>query len=133
MITNHQKLNNYVPDPSERDAVYIKFGKVHYRIQYDQIAYLYKIEGIFFLVDKRKLKLPIFMDELEDFPLILREDIFFRLSDKVIVNRTSVRIADGLDSCVAIAFNSLYQNKFKIPQQLETTFRFWLQKDAKYK
>lgn len=129
MIANQKNSENYIPAIHKRDSVCIKFGKIHYRIQYDQIAYLYKVEGIFFLVDQRKLKLPIFMDKLEDFPLKLRDDLFYKLSDNAIVNRNSVRIAEGLDSCVAIASNIMYQNKFKISRQVETDFRFWLLRD----
>lgn len=126
MIANQNSSNSYRPDLHKLDSVCIKFGKVFYRIQYDQIAYMYKTEGIFFIIDKRKLKLPLFIDTVDEFPLKLREDIFFRLSDTVIVNRTSVRIAEGLDTCIAIASNAKYSNKFKIPKQLETDFRFWL-------
>ena len=129
MIANQKNPNDYLPNIDKRDSVCIKFGRIHYRIQYDQIAYLYKIEGIFFLVDKRKLKLPIFMDQLEDFPLKFQDDLFFKLSENIIVNRTSVRIAEGLDSCIAIASNIMYRNKFKISKQVETAFRFWLLQD----
>ena len=126
MTLNHQKSENYVPGNSRKDSVYIKFGKVHYRIQYDQIAYLYKIEGIFFLVDMHKHKLPLFMDSLDDFPLNLSSKSYFKLSDTVIVNRDAVTIANGMDRNIAIASNSMYKNKFEIPRNLENDFRFWL-------
>jgi len=130
MIANHKKSENYIPTTQKRDSVCIKFGKVHYRIQYDQIAYLYKVEGIFFLVDTQKLKLPIFMDKLKDFPLKFQDDLFFKISEDIIVNRTSVRIAEGLDRSIVIASNIIYSNKFKISKQVETAFRFWLLQDT---
>ncbi len=126
MNANLLKTNNYVFKNPLLDSVCIKFGKVHYRIQYDQIAYLYKAEGIFFLVDKHKLKLPLFMDTVDDFPLHLGSDLFFMLSDDVIVSRGSVRISDGFDENIAVASNTIYMNKFKIPKYMENNFRFWL-------
>jgi hypothetical protein len=126
MNSNLQKTDNYMPENPLLDSVCIKFGKVHYRIQYDQIAYLYKVEGIFFLVDKHKLKLPLFMDTLNDFPMHLGSDLFFMLSDNVIVSRGSVSISDGFDESIAIASNTVYKNKFQIPKHTENNFRFWL-------
>lgn len=126
MNSNLLKTNNYVFKNPGWDSICIKFGKIHYRIQYDQIAYLYKAEGIFFLVDKHKLKLPLFMDSLKDFPLDFRRDLFFRLSEHVVVNRASVFIAEGLDESIVIASNTSYENKFKITKHLERAFRFWL-------
>jgi len=126
MNANLLKTNNYVFKNPGWDSICIKFGKIHYRIQYDQIAYLYKAEGIFFLVDKHKLKLPLFMDSLDDFPLEFHHDLFFRLSEHVIVNRASVFITEGLDEGIVIASNTCYENKFKITKQLESAFGFWL-------
>lgn len=126
MNSNLLKTNNYVFKNPGWDSICIKFGKVHYRIQYDQIAYLYKVEGIFFLVDKHKLKLPLFMDTVNDFPLQLGSDLFFMLSDDIIVSRGSVSLSDGFGESIAIASNIIYKNKFQIPKHTENNFRSWL-------
>lgn len=126
MISNCLKLENYLSTPSEKEAVFIKFGKIHYRIQYNQIAYLYKKEGIFFLVDKLKLKLPLLINKLHEFPLKLSQQMFFKISDTVIVSRGHTHIAEGFDENVAIAWNSSYRDKFRVSKDKEIAFRSWL-------
>ena len=126
MIANYLRIENFLPKPYKEEVVYIKFGKIHYRIQSDQIAYLYKKEGIFFLVDKLKLKLPLSIITLHEFPLKLSQRLFFCISDTVVVNRENVHVAEGLDENVAIAWNSSYRDKFKIPKEREKKLRSWL-------
>lgn len=127
MITHQSTASTYVNPITRRDSVVIKFGKVHYRIQYDQIAYLYKAEGIFFLVDKKQLKLPLFMNSLEDFPLPLGEDQFFHVSDRLVVSRGSVELQPLLDTIYLFAFNARFRNKFILPKFKLTQFQNWLQ------
>ncbi len=128
MKLNYHNHNQQDEGNSGKDSVCIKYGSVYYRIQVDQIAYLYKTEGIFFLVDKNKLKLPLFMNSISEFPLNLSGNTFFRLSEGIIVANGSVTIASGLDRSIAIASNNLYRNKFAIPKVIENDFRFWLLK-----
>lgn len=111
---------------SRLDSISIKYGSKNYRIPYDEIAFIYKAEGLYFLVDTGNLKLPIAMETLDDFPLPLRDNQFFRLTEDILLGRKNVRIANGLDKNVALASNETYENRFKIPKSMESAFRSWL-------
>ena len=126
MISTSQVSKSLNPTINSEDSVFIKFGKVHYQIFRNQIACLYRAEGVFFLIDKKRLKLPLFMNCLEDFPLNLNDNQFFKLTEDVIINRSAVRLSEGLDQDVAVASNLVYTNKFVIPSNTKHVFQLWL-------
>lgn len=126
MDLNYDQSSEYDSDSLNQQSIAIKFGASRYEVEYTQIAYLFRSEGIFFLVDKGNLKLPVKVASLDDFPLKFDRQNFFQLAEDVMVGRTNVRIVEGLDEDIALAHNTKYSNKFKIPKNRENDFRFWL-------
>lgn len=124
-----------IPNPQSPDAfnkittinsLHIKYGRNYYEIPIDHIAYIYKKEGVFFIANKNKIKVPIYIENFEDIVKELTSNNFFKLDDFIYLNKGSVRMERRNGHCLAIAYNECYEDVFFIPKEIENKVKKWI-------
>jgi hypothetical protein len=121
-----QKINPSIPKENKESAIKIKFGCNYYKIFSHNIAYIYKKEGVHFIANKKKFKLPLFINNINEILLDLNSKNFFMLNESTIFSKNFVRLKESENKCYAIAFNSIYEDSFLIPENLQSNFKSWI-------
>ena len=102
----------------ENNILFINVNDIYYQFKESQIAYIYKSKTTFYIVDSNKMKVPISINCISDFPLYLNQKDFFRISKNVIINKNFIKIKEGLKKYKIIASNNTYKNKFKVKKHI---------------
>lgn len=111
---------------SSKNSLHIKYGRNYYEIPIDHIAYIYKKEGVFFIANKNKVKVPIFIENFDEIVEELTSNNFFKLDDYIYLSKGSVRMEQRKEQCIAIAYNESYEDAFFIPKEIENKVKKWI-------
>ncbi len=119
--------DNYFPTKDNIASIDIKFGNKVYSIATTNIAYIYKSEGVFFIVDKTNLKLPIGLQFLSQLPIDLEESLYFQIDDETIFCKENFAIVKPTHNCIEVISKNTFKDKFQIPEHLINQFQTWFE------
>lgn len=125
-LTNLQS-DNYYSTQDNVISIDIKFGNKVYHISPFNIAYIYKTEGVFFIVDKTSLKLPLDIKSLSQLPIDLDESLYFQINSDTIFCKEDFTVTEITTESIEIVSKNKYKDTFKIPNELINQFQIWFE------
>ncbi len=125
-LTNLQS-DNYYSTQDNVISIDIKFGKKVYHVFPINIAYIYKTEGVFFIVDKGGLKLPLDIKSLSQLPIDLDESIYFQVNSESIFCKEDFVIKELTTESLEMVSKNKFKDTFKIPAELINQFQTWFE------
>ena len=132
MKPNHLKFDSKNSDLNYREKTFsIKFGARYYQIQENQIAYIYKSEGLIFLVNNNDEKFPVSVLGINEIFLDLNPHQFFKISNTVIFNRDAIVCFKVKDEYLHIILISDLNSTLKLSVSLKENFKEWFTNKSK--